>query len=452
MNNVRHSTDNELEHDQSAVDHNCENVVSSVPTALPLPQPTIIDQPSNLLTELTPDNRPSHHVTDAQSPTDEIIENHHSLQLTCDSSADDDGDSLGPSKTRFISDSEGDELESDHTYVYNFLQSQKVDDLKKIATLLNVPKRGESDLRKQKLVYCLFTRLDMSAKKKERTIRQHTKIVLRKAYDSFANKWSSLLQRKKVERIPSLETMIASYNDVMKVVTDERMRAHEKRMARRTAPVVENTSLLDNLDSDDSVQVANGDEEVELQRPAKRSRGRPRKTCEDKDDDPNFPKAFSVSEFGRIIVLIRDDEKAWEQWRVTLSGLGKNHASNKYTCSDFWPIFLEPLYNDPDYDLDRDFPGWIKCTDLNFNGRKRSVKELQKEFDTMKSLFSPIFVKYKTKTGVQDPSFRNFLRDTGYDMSSDFVQKLMIIGDVCEGWKEGTTGHDPHIWIIQTTG
>ena len=196
-------------------------------------------------------------------------------------------------------------------------------------------------------------------------------------------------------------------------------------------------SATKDRDSEDSAHVVDLDDVADLQRPAKRAKGRARNTGDNDDEVRTTPKGFSVSEFARIIVLIRDDERAWEQWRVTLSGLNRTHASNRYTCADFWPIFLEPLYNDVEYDLERDFSGWIRCTNLNFNGRKRNGKELQKEFDTMKSLFSPIYVKYKTKTGVQDPSFRNFLKDSGYDMHSDFAQKLMVIAEVCDIGKKG---------------
>ena len=138
-----------------------------------------------------------------------------------DSGADDDGDSFDDSSRRFISDSEEEEMGSDDTYVYNCLQCQKVDDLKKFATLLSVPKKGETELRKQQLVYCLFTKLHISSKKKERTIREQTKLVLVNAYNSFGNRWLSLVRRKKVERVPNLEVMATYYNGVMKHVTGE---------------------------------------------------------------------------------------------------------------------------------------------------------------------------------------------------------------------------------------
>lgn len=140
------------------------------------------------------------------------------------------------------------------------------------------------------------------------------------------------------------------------------------------------------------------------------------------ESEPNF----TISEFARLIIVMRDDERA----RSALYRLGQELRRAELDCGtsrdSFWGIIAD-RFNDTSLPIRFSFTGHVDEADPSLDPLcKRSAASLKSHFQEARTVFSEALDNWE-RSGQNDPSrFENFLSKNGQNLYASSKRALMI--------------------------
>lgn len=142
----------------------------------------------------------------------------------------------------------------------------------------------------------------------------------------------------------------------------------------------------------------------------------------------NRRKALTLSQFTRLLTLLRDEEDLRSGWIKSQQGLTKKELDAKVTSRSFWKRTVAPAYNDSTITPFVVFPDHIEDEILlEFDGIEKTGAELEDSINKFKVSLNPVMNKY-TASGQNDFQWYSFLIAGGSEPSSLYTKKLFVAG------------------------
>lgn len=160
------------------------------------------------------------------------------------------------------------------------------------------------------------------------------------------------------------------------------------------------------------------------------------------------PPPFSLNEFARLCVILRDDERANAALQCAVGDeLDRSKLDARVTRESYWTIVAQ-RFNSDGVDSREDFSGRVDGIDSNARPLStRAPALLRKQYMDVRGAFTAALEKWKA-SGQNDPArFPNFLKYNDYsgDLSAE-GKRLYILFTVC---RSGTS-NEAAVFLNQT--
>lgn len=319
-----------------------------------------------------------------------------------------------PVKRPIIEDETNQDVGSPHTtsskvddnkLAYNFLLQLTVPDLRKIAKLYKV----KQTMKKTSMVQSVFLNL-MGENSKGNSWDSLINTVYEEEYADYKIESKDLIRRGCFLDVPDP----AFLKEVTKAKTHGAQ--YSKVLGKRKDDI----------------------EAVVTTRPAKKAtlKGGGSNSVQDLDEAevylsydgtvPQKKKGMTLSEFSRLLYILRDEEAVCDAWKKSKQPLSKSDLTQRKKPGDFWKQHVEPSYNDPFVLPVENFPQYIdEEIDLSFSGDERTASQLSNCLERFQKGFNLILNNYR-RSGQNNASFEQFLRTNGSDFMAMKTKMLLV--------------------------